>query len=228
MEDVILASFTWSEEDYVAFTRAVGMLRNRAHDTWVMRAFLLLHGHLFLVGGLFVAGCSLSWNRGENAPIPPVVVMVSLAFSVFAAYVLFTRWYGLRWLTNRAFRSSRVADLKLSYQFRPTQIETTTRLIQSKMDWSLITRLVEFRDGFLLLSDKIGYWLPKHAFTEPFDDVRFLELAKCVVEKYQFIDRLTYADHGRGKAEESIDRPHSPSKHDSPGGVAVQDAPSQV
>ena len=192
MRDEIPASFVWSEQDYVAFIRGVRMLHHEGYDSWIMRACFHLFGHLFLISGPLVTALAISGREGKNGPIPREVVVINLVFSSIAAYVLLTKWYLARWLMNRAFHASQLPGLKVSYLIRPIEIESTSRLIQSKRVWSVFSQIVEFRDAFILVSGGSAEWLPRHAFPEPFDDVRFADLAKQSVKAYRFIDRATF------------------------------------
>ena len=171
MQHEIPASFTWSLQDYTAFVRGVGMFQNKSYDSWLMRVGILFFGHLFLVTGLLITALAISGVGGRNGPIPMPAVAMNLVFSLVASYFLFTKWYRWRWMVARAFRSSQLPNLKVTYLFLPAQIESTSRLIQSKRDWSAVSEVAEFRDAFILLSGNAVEWLPKHAFVEPFDDL---------------------------------------------------------
>ena len=192
MQNEIPASFVWTVQDYVAFTRAVEMLRHEGHDSWIMRACLVFFGHFFLLSGLILTAVAISGKEGKNGPIPPLVVVIFIAISLIAAYTLITKWYGLRWIMNRAFRASQLPGLKVSYLFWPTEIESSSRLVQSKRSWNVVSQIVEFSDAFILISNGSAEWLPKYAFIEPFDDLRFLELARTLVTNHRFIDRVTF------------------------------------
>lgn len=202
MKREIPAAFTWSLQDYLAFTRGLGLLRDKGHDSWIHRAGLLIFGHLFLVTGFEVPVLALLGVHGKNGPIPTFAIVISIVMSAVAAYFLFTKWYGRRWVANRAFQASQFRDLKASYLFGPANIESTNRMIQTKRSWNGISQVVEFRDAFILVYGDVGSWvpkfvftaewLPKHAFAEPFDDVRFAELAKELVKKYRMIDKNTF------------------------------------
>jgi hypothetical protein len=189
MGRVISASFVWNEQDYVAAYRAARMVRDSGYDSLVMRAGFLLLTHLFVLGGLLVVGLALAGAEGKEGPIPLSAVAINTAVALAAGYALFTRWYGFRWMMRRAYRSSPLYDLKVNYLFTPQQVEYTSRLAQSRRDWSLINQVVEFRDGFLLVSGATAEWVPRYAFTEPFDDVAFSELARSYAKRYKSIER---------------------------------------
>src|SRR4051812_49309106 len=98
MERVISASFIWDERDFVAACRATRMVGFPEYDSPVMRVGFLLLTHIFLLTGFLVVGLAVSGAKGNNGPIPISAVAMSMAFSLAAAYALFTRWYGYRWM----------------------------------------------------------------------------------------------------------------------------------
>ena len=83
--------------------------------------------------------------------------------------------------------------MKMSYKFDQQSIEVSSTSAksrsQSNFAWNLVDRFVELRDGFLLLTGPSGYWVPKSAFTEPFEEVELAELAKSRAKKYEFADK---------------------------------------
>jgi YcxB-like protein len=150
----------------------------------------LLIFHLLLLAGPIVAFLYISGARGDKDAITPLVVGFNVFLSLVAAYILYGTCYGVRRKLVRAFRSSNLHDVKLSYKFDRQSIEVSSTSAQSRFAWSLVDRFVEFRDGFLVLTGPSGYWVPKRAFTEPFEEVELAELAKSLTKKYEFIDKL--------------------------------------
>jgi hypothetical protein len=190
--DGIPASFTWTLDDFVASRRSVPMLRNRLHGTWLLRGFGLFLGHLLLIMGPIFAMMALTGTEGANGPIPPSVVALNLGFSLIAAYFLFTQWYGWRWATGRAFRSSALSGAKVSYRFLPTSVEVSSPQIEARQNWSVYDEVVEFRDAFLLISGPIANWLPRRAFGSPDEVEAFIALARSSVKRYRVIGRRTF------------------------------------
>jgi hypothetical protein len=190
--DGIPASFTWTFDDFVASERSVPMLRNRLHDTWLLRAVGLLLGHLFLIIGPIFALMALTGTEGAAGPIPPEVVALNLGFSLIAAYLLYRRWYGWRRLTERAFQSTDLPGTKVSYRFLPTAVEVSSPQAEGRQSWSLYNEVVEFRDAFLLVSSPIAHWLPRRAFHSPAAVDAFIALAKSSAKHYRVIRRRTF------------------------------------
>jgi hypothetical protein len=81
-------------------------------------------------------------------------------------------------------------DMKINYVFSPNGIESKSALQQSRFDWSLVDRFFEFRDGFVLVSGTVASWVPKHAFTEAFEEIELSELGRKRAKNYKFIDRV--------------------------------------
>jgi hypothetical protein len=200
------ASFVWAEHDYLAAYRAARMVDHSAYDSLVMRAGFLLITHVFLVAGILVVGLALAGVKGNNGPIPLFAVAFNLAVALAAAYLLFTRWYGFRWMMRRAYCSSLQLELKASYVFTPQQIEYTSRYAHSKRDWYLVNEVVEFRDGFIILSGQEKEWVPKYAFTEPFDDVAFSEFIRSSVTPSRSIDRTGALFEAKSASEKNVGR----------------------
>lgn len=186
----ITAAFSWTEQDFIGAHRAARLARDPGYDSLITRAGFLLFGHLFFVSGLLVLPAVFMRKKGDNAPIPLGAVFMMAGISLIAGFVLFTNWYGYRWLMRRAFRKSLLGgDLKSSYIFTPEYIQSENRLIEAKKKWEVVDRVIELRDGFVLVIGGAAEWVPKHAFAEPFDDVEFANLAKSRVKKYQIVDR---------------------------------------
>jgi hypothetical protein len=144
--------------------------------------------HLLLLAGPFVALLYISGARGSKDPITPSVVGSNAVLSLIAAYSLYANWYGVRGKLARAFLSSNLHTMKMSYKFDQQSIEVSSTSAESRSQ-SSFDCFVEFRDGFLLLTGPSGYWVPKSAFTEPFEEVELAELAKSRAKKYEFVDK---------------------------------------
>lgn len=190
--DGIPASFTWTFDDFVALRRAGSMLQNRLHDSWLLRAVGLFLGHAFLIGGVVLAGMACAGVRGAKGPIPPEAVVVNVLLALGAAYYLFTRWYGWRRVTERAFRSSELSGVQVHYRFLPNLVEVSSPKVDARQDWSVLSEVVEFRDAFLLLSGPIANWLPRRAFGSPDEVEAFIALARSSVKRYRVIGRWTF------------------------------------
>jgi hypothetical protein len=164
------------------------MMQHPGYDSLVMRAGFLLIAHVFLLAGLLVMVLALLGAKGKNGPIPPSAKVINLAVCFAAAYALLTRWYGFRWMMRRSYLAWRGKDLKVSYSFTPRQIESSSPISQSRRDWSLIDRVVEFADGFVLISGTVPEWLPRHAFAKE-DDSVFAQMARSRAGAFKQIVR---------------------------------------
>ena len=107
------------------------------------------------------------------------------AFALYR-YVYFHR----RHLRSR-YRSFPLRDEKVLCTFTPLRYTIQQKLAQSSVDWSLIPKVTEFRDGFIIhYSAQAGNWIPKHALDGPFEDVEFAEFLRSRVKDYKFINRF--------------------------------------
>lgn len=189
----IVVSFSWTERDYVAASRAVPIIQRTGCISRMAQTGSFVFLHLLLLAGPFVALLYFSGARGSKDPITRDVVESGAVLSLIAACFLYANWYGVRGKLARAFLSSNLHTMKMSYKFDQQSIEVSSTSAesssQSNFAWNLVDRFVEFRDGFLLLTGPSGYWVPKSAFTEPFEEVELAELAKSRAKKYEFADK---------------------------------------
>ncbi|MDR3619339.1 MAG: YcxB family protein [Paludisphaera borealis] len=196
-------SFLFTEQEFIAAYRAVRMAENRSYDSFISRLGVIVLGYVFLLGGIMVTIMWLLGMEGGNGPIPPLAALFNIAIAGVAGWALYSRIHGYRRRLKSMYRKLPIQGEKVHYQFTPLRIITEGKLAQGSVDWSVINRVLEFRDGFLLYwgTGSAG-WIPNHALSDTFGVDDLAELFRAKVKKFVVIDRLA------GLPEASKSRPN--------------------
>jgi YcxB-like protein len=192
VKDEITVSFSWTERDFVAVSRAWRLIQRPGPISRVAKTGCFLFLHLVVLVGIMTVYRAVSGDHARDLHITPLDIGIFSSLSLIAAYFLYANWYGVRRKLARAFRSSNLRNAKISYKFDQQWIEVShpaAPSYQERFAWRFVDRFVEFRDGFLFFTSPTAYWLPKSAFTEPFEEIELAELAKSRVDKYEFVDK---------------------------------------
>lgn len=90
-----------------------------------------------------------------------------------------------------AYRKYPTAGEEVALAFTADRFLTRTRLGDFSADWSFLRRVVELRDGFVLVLKNDGgvTWLPDHALAAPFDHRAAAELFREKVRPFWVVDR---------------------------------------
>jgi hypothetical protein len=212
-EDIQRVSFLFTEDEFIAAYRAIRMTINRAYDSWIMRLGIMIGGHIFLFASIVVWGLWLVGNKGENGPIPIPVLVFNAIIAAFCVFGLYRSVYFYRRHLRSLYRSFPLRDEKVLYTFTPLRYSYEHRQAQGSVDWRLVPKVTEFRDGFVIHTSGLdGHWIPKHALREPFGNVDLANLLRSRVTKYKPIDRSAALKKRERKERLSTDLDSRPDR----------------
>ena len=190
-QDVRSVSFTYTEDEFIAAYRAIRMARFESYDSLIVRIGVAFVGHVLLLAGILVRGpLGLRRERRERAD--------SAGSGCFQrsrrrsmAVGLHNSIYFRRNRLRSLYRSFPLRDDKVLYGFTPLRFQFQHRLGQGSVDWSLIPKVAELKDGFVVQATMTdGEWIPRHAIDEPFGDVEVAEFLRSRVKAYRTINRF--------------------------------------
>jgi hypothetical protein len=99
----------------------------------------------------------------------------NVLFPLVGVYFLFLRKYDVRWTARRRFRKRLDKNLQILWKLSENALLMTTSESESRLNWSLISKVRKAHDGFLVYLDgTVFYWLPMTALTSE-DDCRAAE-----------------------------------------------------
>ena len=110
---------------------------------------------------------------------------MGLVFVVVGTALLMSPFF-VRRLTIKHYARRPDRDMLVSWEFYPDHILSRTEASSSRLEWRMISRVMETPQGFLLYpNDKMFHWLPIHAFHVAEDKEAFVRLAKARVQTYE-------------------------------------------
>lgn len=184
-------SYVCTEQELITASRALQMASGKASVSGRVYSLAIFVGGIFLLSGGFD---SIRWFRGPKgmeAPLPGYVAITKLGIGIALACAVYSKNYFLRLWFKWIYRAFPLKGEKVVYQFTPLRLLYQHKLAQGSNDWSLITRSVEFRDGFfLMLQPRSGIWIPKHALSDSFGPEELEDLLRSKIKKYKVIDRF--------------------------------------
>lgn len=185
------ASYAFTEEEFIASSRAAGIAQFRLYDTLASRSGVMVLGWVFVWGGIAAATMRLTGMEDADDPMPGVIVALLSVFAAFALWVLYRYIHFHRREFTKAYRKSPYRDSAFEYQFTPSRLIFRGRESEGSLDWSLAQRVAELRDGFLIIwyPGGGGTFIPNHALLAPFGPEDLANLLRSKVKKYRVINR---------------------------------------
>ncbi|MDG3007493.1 hypothetical protein [Paludisphaera mucosa] len=180
------ASFRFTEDEFVAATRAVTMAQLRWYGSRFWGILFFGFWHVLLLGGLYLI---VRWARSGDGPDGPVsgwTAVEGLLATLVAGRILWVGFYGLHRRVRASYARFPFAGDEYAMALTPDRYITHSPLVDSSDDWAFLPGVVEFRDGFVLLnkSGAGGLWLPDHALHAPFNHPAAAALFRSKAPRY--------------------------------------------
>jgi hypothetical protein len=129
----------------------------------------------------------------------PVLALVALAlfwqgdiaeglyFAAFIVFLFFAHHID-SWLIRRTFRKSPYRDDHLTIEFSEAGFHTHSPIQDTKLQWSVFTRVTHFRDGFLLFQGPKAFnWIPVSSLESATQVAELETLLRSRVQEHRII-----------------------------------------
>jgi hypothetical protein len=180
-------AFVYDEPEFIAASRAVRFAQGKRDH--LAHLFVLCMFALFL---LYMPAPSRAKAAGKvvsNGPSPWMVAAFQVYFAAHCGYYLHNFVLFPRRRFHRLYRKFPLAGEKILYTLTSSRLAIQHKLAQSSTDWSLVRKVTELRDGFVIQLDSGLNWIPRHAVGADFGDVPLAEFLRQRVKYYRVIDR---------------------------------------
>ena len=88
-------------------------------------------------------------------------IVIGLFFTMLSVFMFFAHHIDY-WLARRSFRKSPFRDDEVTIEFSDAGVHALSPKQDSKLQWSVFTKVAHFRDGFLLFQGpKFFNWIPQ-------------------------------------------------------------------
>lgn len=181
--------YSLDESEFVAANRAAWLSQKRDAIASLAQLGMPFIAHLLLLAGILVFGCWLLGKQGSNGPIPWGAAAFNAALAAGCAYYLWDFVYFKNARLRRLFHKSPLAGEKIVYTLSPSRWAMRHKFAESRLHWTLVERVTELRDGFVIQVGGGVHWLPRHAVAGEFADVDIAEFLRSRVRDYRVIDR---------------------------------------
>jgi hypothetical protein len=95
------------------------------------------------------------------------------------------------WLACRAFRKSPYRDDELTIEFTDGGFHARSSKQDTALQWSAFTRMVEFRDGFLLFQGPTFYnWIPLSSLIDGSQAAELAELLRSKIADQRIVEPI--------------------------------------
>ncbi len=177
-------SYRLTEDEFVAANRAARMAMMPWYRSWPWAIAFFGVWHAAFLLGLYIAFLAPR-PEGSGVRVEGIVLAGSSGF------MLWLILYGVNRRVRAAFRKFPTAGDELALAFTADRFIGRTNLGDWSDDWSFLRRVVELRDGFVLVMKipKGAMWLPDHALAAPFDHRAAAELFREKAPGYKVVDR---------------------------------------
>jgi len=168
-EEMITGTFRWTKEEFLRVQR---LAMRHSQQSRHFRRFMPVLGVLILLSGVV----SIYQHPSSWGSLIPLVIFGG----VFLALPFWIRRAALKMYAQKPDR-----DMEVTYEISESGIRSKTSLAASENSWAFFQKVVRERDGFMLYpSGSMFHWLPMHAFRDPEDIERVVDLAKSKVKEY--------------------------------------------
>ncbi|GMU22893.1 MAG: hypothetical protein AMXMBFR13_29770 [Phycisphaerae bacterium] len=155
---------------------AVSMQRERRYRVGFRRFALKLGLFVLLVPLIATA----FWVSHAITGILLLVLSLAMFFAQYLDY----------WLARRSFRKSSWRDEIVTIEFTEADIRYHSPRVDTVVQWSLLTQVVHFSDGFLLYQDAKPFsWIPASSLSSPSEVAELNRLLRSKIAKHVFVDR---------------------------------------
>ena len=183
-------SYRLTEDEFVAANRAARMATAPWYRSWPWAIAFFGVWHAAMLIGLYLAFLAPR-AEGEGFNVDGVILVVA------SGWFLWLLLYGVDRRVRAAFLTFPTAGDEFALAFTADRYMGRTGLGDFSDDWSFLRRVVELRDGFVLVLKfpRGSTWLPDHALVAPFDHRAAADLFRSKVSKYRVVDRPAGRTH---------------------------------
>lgn len=168
MSDTITASFRWTADELLT--------AQRVHLNYSRFGRKLRRARVIIAPLGIAIGAAILVTKGFN-PLGFFVIIMSVLFLMFP---LLARRMALKHYASRPDR-----DRLVSWEFSQDGIVSKTEISSSKMEWRMLSRVLQTKRGFLLYrNEQVFEWVPAHAFRSPGDIDALAEMARARVKRF--------------------------------------------
>ncbi|MBX3729836.1 MAG: YcxB family protein [Candidatus Sumerlaeia bacterium] len=163
----------------------------RHHQRQHSAARFMALAHRFSIGLCVVMGTvMLLMREWETALFFLVLVLILVSMLLLQIE---------EWVIRRQFRKSPFRDEDLTIEITEECYRGRSATQDARFQWPLFTRVVHFRDGFLLYQGpSLYYWLPSSVFEGEADIAELEALLRAKIANHRVIEPCARAHEGTG------------------------------